>query len=191
MSRDRAGMTIPLVAVLIATVMVVALAGRSQASAQRRALEKVLARRLAEMAAASAFEEAAVAFERANATVPPPPVSVQNGAMARDLGPALAVPATVEAKLSQEAVRAEGVAIGPVQLKTSAWVLLARHEAGTKRLEVRETGVLELATAVTVHGARYAVTCRRTMDATPAPGNAALRVHVHPQNRAVVIAAVP
>jgi hypothetical protein len=194
-NRERRGMTIPLVVVLLAAVMVVALAGRSQASMQRRAVEKVLSRRLAELAAASAFEEAAAAVERANAAVPPPPISLKDGAMVRDLGPSLTVPAAVEPALAGPMFRADGIALDAVRARTSAWVLIARPApGGVRQMELAETGVLELAVTVTVHGptgdARYQVTCRRTMDATPASGNASLRVRVHPQNRAVVVSPV-
>jgi len=174
-------MALPLVMAFAGILIILGLTGSFQVSSSRRALENVHARRLMDIVAQSALEEASSQAEENLPVVPYPPAKASRDTQLSDLVQI----DSVDLKSTRTCYESEGFRFEPVSL---AWSNFMREDIGAKsggRLN-RELGVVQMEvrfsfkTKYTV--LRRKVTARRYATWEPSRTENGVRLHIYPNN---------
>jgi hypothetical protein len=179
MSR-RAMVAIPWVMALVVLLILMGLTGSFQVSSARRAIEQLHARRLLDLAAQSALEEASCQVENGVPALPLPPLGQPRPASSAIDRARL--PTRCDLREAPAVFRSDGVTFEPVVL---AWSSLRKEDrpAAGGRPGIREFGVLQLSlrlqmkTPVATY--RRSVTARRYVSLAPNGAEPGVRVRVH------------
>lgn len=194
MRPDRRGLALPLAFLACVLVAVVAMAVHQQIVADRYAFELVQGHRLVQLAASSAFEEAASRLEGMNRGYPlldgqPPDTPVP------DPGPATIVPSKIAPNATTRAFEPLGVVVGPVTIVANQW---ARYGARLDRNQPdrmlqQDLGILEFSVSITLKVAwtssRHVATCRRYAVSAADTVDGRLQLHVQPLDMVLKVAA--
>jgi hypothetical protein len=154
---------------LAVLLVIMGLGGSAHVSSSRAILERVHARRLIDLAAASAFEEACARLEKTLPKAPTPRPGVN-----RDLAALAFPPRTIEPDLTRAALKDENIQLSGVAVKSSPWRLETKQIDRT-HWKVREMGMVEMTVTVTVQSGSlklsHSVTTRRFAEARPRVGS--------------------
>jgi len=167
-TRRRGMMALPWLLALCSLMLVLGISGSFQLASARRTLDEVHARRLLDLAAASALEEASARLEDA---VPAIPYPVAADPRALD---ATALPGEVPLTAAAADAQADGIALDPVRL---TWSGFQRTEhTGPRGTLVRAFGVLQLELHLHAPGVARTVIARRYGSLEPSPDGLRFRV---------------
>ena len=171
---------LPWILALAVILVIMGLTGSYQVSSARRTLESIHARRLMDLAAQSALEEACSMIENALPVIPFPP---KDKPRSPDLG-SVGYPAECVLKTTPADFAADGIKLQKVKL---GWSAFRREEAprGNRTYE-REFGVLQLEVSLTMQ-TTFAVMkqtrrVRRYVALEPNPPDKGARFRVYPAN---------
>lgn len=186
-------MALPMVMITMVLVGVVAMAVHQQVTADRYAFEMVQSHRLATLAAASAFEEAAARIEGLNAILQMQPLAEPEVGFG-DPGPAANVPSEILIPATEKAFEPLGLSLGRVRMEATDWV---RHGArtdrtrGEDRMLTQDLGILHLSVDVLIKvgwtTARHSVTSRRYIVAAADTLDGRMSVQVQPLDMAMQV----
>ena len=176
MATRRGMMALPWLLALAALMVVLGVSGAFQVGSSRRALEEIHARRVLDLAVASALEEASAMLENA---LPPQPPPVAGQARTGFTLPTSSILRTTPADFA-----ADGVTLEPIAI---AWSGFTRDERAVPQGSlVREYGILELTVKVAMKTSGPAVTrtvrARRYGALEPRRGDAGVRFRVYPHD---------
>jgi hypothetical protein len=138
--RRRAFVVVSAALGLAALILVLAFSGSFQSTTSRRLIEKIQRRRVMDLAAASALEEACARLE---ASLPAVPLAAPAGEE-----PAIRWPAAVEPLAARRLFGGDGLAVSPVAVKSSEWRTYRNERREGERLVVI-LGILELRLRIT------------------------------------------
>jgi hypothetical protein len=172
----RGATALPWILGLAIVLVLMGVSGSFQVSSARQALERIHARRLVELTAASAFEEVCARLAKQLPRVPTPAPGSR-----RDLGAQVLEPRRVDPALTRDSVRGDGVELSPVAVRSSPWRLTIQ-KTGRGEYAVRERGLIEMELTVTVQvgttRVQRTVTTRRFAHATPQVGAKDAQIHI-------------
>lgn len=177
----RAGMmALPWILALAVILVIMGLTGSFQVSSTRRTIESIHARRLMDLAAQSALEEACSEIEN---SIPPVPFPPKGKPRPQDLG-SLSFPAACQLKATPLDFAPDGITVDNVKL---TWSAFRREEAPNngQTLE-REFGVLQLEVTLQMKTSFATLKqnrkVRRYVALEPNPGDNGGRFRVYPVN---------
>jgi hypothetical protein len=182
MKTARRGMALVWAIAVLACLGVWAWSSWFQVSNARKVLERVYARRLVDITANSAFEEALARFE---SHIQPFPVPAHG--VTRNLQDGLGGEQTIEPTQLQADAKPEGITVGAVKVRSGKWVLDEPQHPPAGPVKISEIGIVELEVDIKVMLGSTAlnrrVTARRyAWAAPPASGGTQCRVAVQSYN---------
>lgn len=180
----RRGMALPWVLALAAILMVMGFAGQMQVSSARKTLEKIYARRILDITANSAFEEACARLEQKIGAVPVPTHGQQ-----RNLQDQFGGEQSIDVEQVRDNGKADNVIVGPVKVRSGKWVLDDPQHSPAGPVKLSEIGIIELEVEIKVSAGtttiERTVTARRYAWAAPpasAPTGGQCRIAIQSYN---------
>lgn len=175
-------MALGVVLAILAVLAVFGWLGSFQVSNARKTLERVYARRLVDITANSAFEEALARFESRIT-----PFNVPGHGEVRNLQDKLPGDQTIDPSQLQADAKPEGIVVGPVKIRSGKWVLDEPPHPPLGPVKISEIGIIELEVDIKVQlgstSMNRRVTARRyAWAAPPASGGTQCRVAVQSYN---------
>jgi hypothetical protein len=173
---------------LAALLLLMGMIGADQAGGTRRMLEGTHARRLLDLVAASAFEEACAQLEK---KVPPIKLIVDDDGESEPDIPENRMESfqePVDPRITRRAFAGQGVELSHVSSQSSPWEVDQSTDRSGNRTGLAY-GIVELSLTIKVHvdamRISRTVKVRRYITVEPLPGQSAARIVIQPNNLAV------